>query len=83
MALSEVHTEADGRVRLRTPPDPETDRESRLFDSTSGDGAGMAAGDGAGMAAGDGATVACRRSWARLLGRIQEVDPLTCPACGH
>lgn len=24
-----------------------------------------------------------RRSWARLLARIYEVDPLTCPRCGH
>ena len=31
----------------------------------------------------DEATAACRRSWARLLRRIYEVDPLACPACGH
>ena len=24
-----------------------------------------------------------RRSWARLIARIYEVDPLTCPRCGH
>jgi len=24
-----------------------------------------------------------RRSWARLIARIYEVDPLVCPRCGH
>jgi hypothetical protein len=27
--------------------------------------------------------VARRRSWARLIRRIYEVDPLVCPRCGH
>jgi hypothetical protein len=27
-------------------------------------------------------TRAMRRSWARLIKRIQEVDPLVCPSCG-
>ena len=31
----------------------------------------------------DEATAACRRSWARLLRRIYEIDPLVCPDCGH
>ena len=32
IALSKVDPEADGRVRLRTPPDPQTGKESRLLD---------------------------------------------------
>jgi hypothetical protein len=32
IALLKVHIEADGRVRLHTPPDPKTGKESRLFD---------------------------------------------------
>jgi hypothetical protein len=121
IALAKVHVQDDGRVRLLTPPDPKTGRESRLFDplawvlavttqipdpcqhsirsygvyahrarklyrpaeaEVEEDGASEPDRDGTSMAE-DEATAACRRSWARLLRRIYEVDPLTCPACGH
>ncbi|MBE0558711.1 MAG: transposase [Proteobacteria bacterium] len=30
----------------------------------------------------DRSPAACRKSWARLIQKIYEVDPLTCPKCG-
>ena len=115
IALSKVHVQGDGRVRLRTPPDPQTRKESRIFDplawvhavttqipdpyqhlvryygayscrarrlyrpaetEVEEDVVPKPNRDGASRAQ-DEATATCRRSWARLLRRIYEVDPLT------
>ena len=121
IALSKVHVQEDGCVRLRTPPDPQTRKESRIFDplawvhavtrqipdpyqhlvryygayscrarrlyrpaetEVEEDVVPKPNRDGASRAQ-DEATAAWRRSWARLLRRIYEVDPLTCPRCSH
>jgi Putative transposase/Transposase zinc-binding domain len=122
MALGKVHPQKDGRVRLLTPPDPKTGKDSRLFDPLDWVHAvttqipdprqhmvryyGAYANrsrrlyrPGAEEAAGRAGPAACeprpdeddqdawvqarRRSWARLIARIYEVDPLVCPRCGH
>jgi len=115
-----IQPQADGRVKLLTPVDPATGKDSVVFDPLDWvhavttqipdprrhlvryygsyanrarrlyrpceEAAGGLAGaprreaDPEGQEAGQQAR---RRSWARLLRRIYEVDPLLCPRCGH
>jgi len=117
-----VHPQADGRVKLLTPRDARTGRDSRLFDPldwvhavttqipdprrhmvryygayanrarrmyrpSSEDGAeatqrARRTEASAAAPADEPWRQARRRSWARLLARIYEVDPFLCPRCG-
>jgi len=125
VSLGKVHVQRDGRVKLLTPPDPKTGRDSRFFDPLDWvhaittqipdprqhmvryrgayanaarqlyrggrEDAGASTAAPAPRAAGpppaeheEAASVrARRRSWARLLRRLYEVDPLVCPRCGN
>ena len=72
LAVGLVEETGEGKVRVRTPPDPRTGEmavELDLEELVHALGRGSRAGSRTG-------------SWARLLRRVVEVDSLLCPSCG-